>query len=375
MATKALKILAVDDEPDNLLLLKVTLKQLFPGAKFYGAGTGKDGIALALKKDPDVIILDIIMPGMDGFETCRRMKADPLLRHIPVIFVTAFKTDKESRIAALETGGEGFLSKPLEEAELTAQIRSMAKIKAAAVFQLKEHERLETLVARRTRDLENEVCERRNVEKKINASLAEKEVLLKEIHHRVKNNLQVVSSLLNLQSKAISDAAAQAAFKESRARVSAMALVHETLYRAPDLTNLNMREYISKLIGSLIVSYRSVNLVSLNSDICDCTITVDTAVSLGLILNELVSNSLKHAFSSGRAGTIRVSLVRESGGYCLGVEDDGPGLPVDYCMLKAKSLGMQLVTALTKQISGTIETEAGSGARFRVHFPGSPIQA
>jgi two-component sensor histidine kinase len=179
-----------------------------------------------------------------------------------------------------------------------------------------------------------------------------------------------VSSLLNLQSRTIKDEAAQEVFQESRARVRAMALVHEILYRSQDFARLNMREYAGKLIESLIGSYQGGSQVRFTSEICDCPLSVDTAVSLGLILNELVSNSFKHAFAGGRAGALTVSLVREAAGYCLTVADDGPGLPADYDPRKAESLGMQLVGTLTGQISGTVAVVPGKGARIQVRFPG-----
>ena len=124
-----LKILAVDDIRDNLTVLKAVIEDTFPKAAVYTALNGKDGIALASTLDPDVILLDIIMPGMDGFEVCRRIKQNEQLRHIPVVFLTALKTSAESRIKALEAGADGFLSKPVDREELIAEIRTMVKIK------------------------------------------------------------------------------------------------------------------------------------------------------------------------------------------------------------------------------------------------------
>lgn len=220
------------------------------------------------------------------------------------------------------------------------------------------------------RGSDRDITEGKLSEDKIRTSLAEKEVLLKEVHHRVKNNLQVVSSLLNLQAKTLKDEAAQAVFRESRARVRAMALVHEILYRTQDFSRLNMRDYAGKLVEGLMASYGVGGQVNLVCDICDCPLSVDTAVSLGLILNELVSNSFKYAFAGGRAGTLTVKLSGEGGGYCLSVENDGPALPADYDLRKAGTLGMQLVTTLARQIGGTVEQAPAAGARFLVKFKG-----
>ena len=215
-----------------------------------------------------------------------------------------------------------------------------------------------------------DITERKRAEDKIKASLAEKEVLLKEIHHRVKNNLQVVSSLLNLQARTVKDEAVRAAFTESRSRVRAMALVHEILYRSHDFAGLNMRDYAAKLIEVITGAYVAEGKVRVVCDICDCPLSVDMAVSLGLILNELVTNSFKYAFCGGRAGILTITLAREAGGYCLSVADDGPGLPADYDLRKAGTLGMQLVTTLVGQISGTVATVPARGACVQVRFPG-----
>jgi two-component system, cell cycle sensor histidine kinase and response regulator CckA len=164
------KILIVDDVQDNLTSLKAVIVDAFPGTTVLTALSGARGIELALEEDPDVILLDIVMPGMDGFEVCRRLKADERLLHIPVVFLTARQTDRESRIKALEFGAEAFLSKPLDESELTAQIQAMIKIKAAAVAQRQEKERLAAMVVERTRELDRELVEHRKAEEALRES-------------------------------------------------------------------------------------------------------------------------------------------------------------------------------------------------------------
>jgi len=164
MDSKRLVIVAIDDYNDNLIAVKAFVTDSFPGAHVYTALNGKDGIELARKTDPDVILLDILMPGMDGFEVCNQLKRDPVLSHIPVIFLTALKDDPKSRIRALESGGEAFVSKPFEEAEFIAQIRAMVKIKAANIRELKEKETLFNLVTERTEQLERELADRKKAE-------------------------------------------------------------------------------------------------------------------------------------------------------------------------------------------------------------------
>ncbi len=165
-----LSILAIDDRADNLLVLKAMIKEAFPHAAILTALNGREGIELALAKDPDVILLDIVMPEMDGYEVCRHLKADQYMRDTPVLFLTAIRTSREDRINALETGAEGFLSKPLDEQELVAQIRAMIKIKKANRSKRLEKEELSRLVAGRTRELEEQLAQRRKIEKELKES-------------------------------------------------------------------------------------------------------------------------------------------------------------------------------------------------------------
>ncbi|MBV5313546.1 MAG: PAS domain S-box protein [Prolixibacteraceae bacterium] len=153
MEIRKIKILAIDDNPDNLISLKALIREAFPEATVFTAISGKRGLELSIQEDPDVILLDIVMPEMDGFEVCRKLKTDPRLCDIPVVFVTALKGDQESRIKALECGGEAFLAKPIDESELTAQIRAMVKIKTANTDKRNENERLKRLVEERTNEL------------------------------------------------------------------------------------------------------------------------------------------------------------------------------------------------------------------------------
>ena len=167
MENYSLKLLAIDDNRDNLTSLQAVVADILPQASILTALNGPAGLDLASVEDPDVILLDIVMPGMDGFEVCRQLKGDEKLWHIPVVFLTALKTDRKSRIKALEVGAEGFLAKPLDETELMAQIRAMAKIKEANVLKRQEQERLSALVGERTSELEKELARRRGMEEEL----------------------------------------------------------------------------------------------------------------------------------------------------------------------------------------------------------------
>ncbi|MEO7804256.1 MAG: histidine kinase dimerization/phosphoacceptor domain -containing protein [Actinomycetota bacterium] len=200
--------------------------------------------------------------------------------------------------------------------------------------------------------------------------LKEREVLLKEVHHRVKNNLQVVSSLLGLQAGHFNDTRLRQALEESQNRVFSIALVHENLYRSKDLAQVEFSDYVHSLVDNLPRSSSAGMQVSVTQDIEACRLSIETAVPCGLIINELVTNALKHAFPGEGHGLIRVVLQRvDPSNWMLLVADDGIGLPLGIDMKKTESLGLELVSLLVKQISGSLEIKRDSGTSFQVTFP------
>jgi two-component sensor histidine kinase len=200
-------------------------------------------------------------------------------------------------------------------------------------------------------------------------SLNEKEMMLKEIHHRVKNNLQVVSSLLRLQSEKITDKTAVEYFKLSEQRVKSMALIHQQLYKTRDLSRINFREYLRELCTYLFfVNGISAGRIQLKLESEDLFYGIDIALPCGLIINELITNSLKHAFPDGRKGAITVSLKKGNDGYnYLMVSDDGIGSKgIDPA--STKTLGLELVNTLTEQIEGKIEMSSVNGTCTKISF-------
>jgi PAS domain S-box-containing protein len=215
-----------------------------------------------------------------------------------------------------------------------------------------------------------DITERKHAEEKIKASLMEKEVLLREIHHRVKNNLQIISSLLNLQSRHVEDEPALDMFRESRNRVRSMALVHEKLYRSEDLSKVDFCEYIRSLGRHLFMAYgMNSAAIDLDVDVRDVFLDINTSIPCGLIINELVSNSLKHAFRGGDRGKIRVVLQPENNDkFKMIVSDNGKGLPKGLDVSRTDSLGLQLVTMLVEQLQGTLNIDRNHGTSFEVVF-------
>ncbi|MGD0235881.1 MAG: PAS domain S-box protein [Syntrophorhabdales bacterium] len=215
-----------------------------------------------------------------------------------------------------------------------------------------------------------DVTERKEAEERIRVSLEEKEVLLKEIHHRVKNNLQIVSSLLYLQATRTEHPGAVSALRESRARIKSMALIHERLYRSPDLASVDMGEYTRNLVSDLQHSQRTEGgSVRVMLNVGDITLGITEAIPCGLIINELVSNSLKHAFPEGRTGEVTIQLARgDAGSFTLMVGDNVIGLPEHVDFRKSPSLGLTLINSLVDQLDGTIKLDRGNGTSFTITF-------
>lgn len=214
----------------------------------------------------------------------------------------------------------------------------------------------------------HDVTERKQAEEKLQASLHEKETLLKEIHHRVKNNLQVISSLLNLQSNSIESRETRELVRESQNRVRSMALIHEKLYQSENLAEINFAEYLRNLTRDLFRSYGAGG-VTLKLQTEEIRLDVDTAVPCGLIVTELVSNALKYAFPHGKGGDLHISFAQVSRDrLALTVTDNGVGLPKEIDPKNPKTLGLQLVGMLVNQLHGTLDVVADGGTTFMVTF-------
>jgi PAS domain S-box-containing protein len=224
-----------------------------------------------------------------------------------------------------------------------------------------------------TMSIVRDITERRRAQELMQASLREKEALLREIHHRVKNNLQITSSLLRLQEVAIGDPQAREVFAGTQHRIRSMALVHEKLYQSTNLSEIDFGDYI-KTLGDLLMKSFAPDPSPMTLRISGSTVllSIDVAVPCGLIINELLSNALKHAFPDGRSGTIAVELEDCGDGTCeVFVRDDGVGLEPNLDPAKVTTLGLQLVAGLVQQIDGTLTVTSGNGGGtcFGIHFP------
>jgi len=293
-----------------------------------------------------------------------------------LLYVPILLKDRMVGVLAVDNRISGQAFTEMDETLLT----SLADYAAVAIENAGLYERAQ-----------QEIVERMRAEVQIEASLKEKEVLLKEIHHRVKNNLQVVSSLLNLQTGYVDDAQALGVLRDSRHRIRSMALIHEALYKSQDLARVDFSGYIRNLSSYLLRSYGDLaEAISLNIETDEVSLGINSAVPCGLILNELISNSLKHAFPStedrssngaspgienaldGTKGEIYIKLRTDGNNQLsLVVGDNGVGFSPDLDFRNTSSLGLQLVNTLVEQLEGTIELENSGGTAFQITFAAS----
>ncbi|HIB01844.1 MAG TPA: sensor histidine kinase [Phycisphaerales bacterium] len=207
------------------------------------------------------------------------------------------------------------------------------------------------------------------IRKQLQLSLAEKNVLIREIHHRVKNNMQVITSLLALQANKVKDKHVHEEFQYIQFRINSMAMVHEMLYAAGDLAYIDYEKYLNQLVTTLVVSMKgSDGNITSHVDAKSIKLNIDTAIPLGLLINELITNSLKHAFPDGRKGRVSVVIKSCPDHYELKVSDNGIGFPEDFDSQNSTSLGLGLVDTLTIQLEGTLIRENTKGVSYMLTF-------
>ncbi|HBK96478.1 MAG TPA: histidine kinase, partial [Microcoleaceae bacterium UBA10368] len=213
-----------------------------------------------------------------------------------------------------------------------------------------------------------DISDRKFTEARIQAALREKEILLKEIHHRVKNNMQVVSSLLQLQAQYIEDETTLSLFEESQNRIHSMALIHEQLYQSENLDRIDLPLYVENLVANVYQSFGCCNSsIQIQLNIDPISLNIETAIPCGLIINELVSNSLKYAFPYSRAGEINIKFCEiSSQQFHLSIQDNGVGFPADFDVENTETLGIRLVRMLTSQLDGSLTIDSQYGTCYNL---------
>jgi two-component sensor histidine kinase len=217
--------------------------------------------------------------------------------------------------------------------------------------------------------VDTDITKRKKIEEELRLALVEKEILFKEVHHRVKNNLQIISSLFNIQKRYVSDPKVQEAILEAQNRIKSISLIHQNLYQVDNITEVNFADYIGQLAGFLFDVFKISNEnISIRQDVGPYHFDLEKAIPIGLIFNELLSNILKYAFPDGRSGVVEIGLTRIDSDFQFTVSDNGVGMPVEGSDRK-DSMGLRLVNALVGQLGGTIEIQSGKGVTTCIRFP------
>ncbi|MFN6480122.1 sensor histidine kinase [Nostoc sp. DedQUE07] len=337
-----LRVLLVEDSEDDALLLLRELQRGGYEVTFERIDTPTAMKAAIKEQTWDIVICDYSMPTFSAPAALKQVKESGL--DLPFIIVSG-TIGEDTAVAAMKAGAHDYIIKG-----------NLARLTPAVARELRE-----ALVRR----------ERKQAEEQIKASLQEKEVLLKEIHHRVKNNLQIISSLLNLQAEYLKDNQALEVFKDSQNRIESMALIHEKLYQSQDLARINFADYIQDLVTNLFYSYNvNSSAITLKMNVEEVFLAIDAAIPCGLIINELISNSLKYAFPQTEGGEISIDFRFDGVNlYILAISDNGVGFAQNFDFHNTESLGLRLVKGLTHQLKGNIDFSSNNGVKYKIIFP------
>ena len=339
-------------EPTKILLadgetaIATQLEDMLQAQGYAVAGramNGSDAVQLAGELKPDLVLMDIVMDGdMDGISAAEQIRRD---LGIPIIFLTTC-CDDDHLDRAKKTRPHGYILKPCHEGQLRACIE----------IALQRH-REEQLLKKDLHD-----CRER---------AQNTEIRLKEIHHRIKNNLNMIIGTLTFQSRKLNDSACQEAIREIKGRISAIYHIHERLYSSDDFTTIEYADYFDGLRNSLYVSYSIPHTINLVMEAAPMRLHSQRIMLVGLIITEFVSNSLKHAFpdQDQAKGTIRIRAEKQGPLHILAMNDNGVGLPLDFDYRQCDTLGMELMHGLVEQLGGEIEISSENGVRILIRFP------
>ncbi len=335
-------ILVIDDDSEVRENTARILEKA--GFRVVTGGTVADALRLTRQHRPAMTLLDVVLPDGSGVDAARTLKQDQALADVFIILISGFRISPEEQAEGLSKGlADGYIARPFSQADFLARIDAFLRIRA--------------------------------VQEALRTALSEKEVLLKEVHHRVKNNLAVILGLLDLQGQMISDESARASMMELSNRIRSMALVHEQLYQSNDFSQIDFQDYLETLCVHLRSSYHLSGDISVSVSAVGVMMGLDIAVPCGLLITELVTNSFKHGFPASRSRTwaggckIDVSAQWDGIAYTLAVADNGVGLPAGLDWSNTKTMGLVLVKMLGQhQLHGRIEVDCTGGTMFRLRF-------
>ncbi len=335
-----LKVLILEDVQYDAELMEYEMRREGIEFKSNRVETEEDFIRELKDFKPDIILADHSLPHFDGFSALELTKKISL--QTPFIFVSG-KIGNEFAVEMLKNGAKDYVFK-----------NNIKKLAPAIKRAITERNEIEELIISKNH---------------LQEALEEKEMLLKEIHHRVKNNLMIISNLLELQSYYIKDKADLNVFRDSKTRADSMALIHEKLYQSTDLKRINFGEYIHSLAYDIFDTYNiATDRIKLVINVENRMLDINTSIPLGLIINELLTNSLKYAFPDDKKGIIIIIFSKTDDEFTLIIKDNGIGLAPNIDFRNTDSLGLNLVNNLTRQIDGNIELDYDEGSEFRITF-------
>lgn len=342
-----ISVLFVEDE----LHIRNFISKLLEGRveKLIFATNGADGIELYQEHMPDLVITDISIPEINGLDMIRKLKLTNPGLYVIVMSAYSFK---EYFLDAISLGVNGYLIKPIEPVKLFSLLDEIS----GYILMHKA--------------LEEKERKRQIAESNLKRSLEEKEILLKEVHHRVKNNMQIISSILKMQERLVDDPKLKTVLGESQNRIHSMALIHENLYKSDNLASIQFRNYVQSLVNTISRGYSDMHgKITFDFNIDNIFFPLDIGIPCGLIINELISNSFKHAFTNRNEGLIRISLINDQENtYHLIVSDNGIGMSHAFEPDKANTLGMRIVSKLIQQIEGKLEFDFTQGVKYTIKF-------
>lgn len=356
-------VLLIEDDIVDQMAFKRLVKESRLPYDYIIAGSVSEAVKILGSKKFEIVISDYLLGDGTAFDVF-----DSII-DTPIVIVTG-SGDEEIAVKALKAGAYDYLIKDPK--------RNYLKVLPLTVENAIKRKKTEELMKEQTDELvktneqlQMEIIVRKRMEEKIKASLKEKEVLLKEVHHRVKNNMQVIYGLFDIQSDYIKDQQCLDILKSCKNQIISMALVHKTLYKSRDLANIDFHEYIDSLAKRLFQSYGvSTDRIKLKIDIDNVSFGVDASMRCGLIISELVSNSLKYAFPEDKEGEIKIALHSKNRNKLeLTVSDNGIGLPEDLDIKKTETLGLKMVDIFVEDmLKGKTELNRTGGTEYRITF-------
>ncbi len=335
MVGDSASVLLIEDNLGDIVSIRTMISELSDGCfELKFAESLGEALTILRNENFDVILMDLGLPDSQGFRTFTQVHNQ--MPDLPIIIITGLE-DEDLGLSAVKEGAQDYLIKGQVDKKLLGRTLKYA-------------------------------IERKQTEEDLKSSINEKDILLKETHHRVKNNMQVIHSLLNLQTHYAKNEEAVNVLKESQNRVKSMGIIHEKLYKSTDRSKIDFSDYVKSLTSDLLDSYDVRETIIPVVEIEDIKFNMETAVLCGLIINELISNSLKHAFPNNETGEVGVSLKLLDNKYQLIVSDDGIGFPEEIDFKNTESLGLQLVNNITGQLDGEIDLDRSNGTKVTINF-------